>query len=66
MASETHDARNVRDPLPVADIPIVAYDYGINTISCAGCGSGLGSRGASDYAGREALMQTCRHLLSGR
>jgi carbamoyl-phosphate synthase small subunit len=27
--TETTEARNVRDPLPAADIPIVAYDFGM-------------------------------------
>jgi carbamoyl-phosphate synthase small subunit len=29
QGSEAVDARNVRDPLPAADIPIVAYDFGM-------------------------------------
>ena len=29
QGSATADARNVRDPLPPADIPIVAYDFGM-------------------------------------
>src|SRR5208282_4652979 len=29
QGAETADARNLRQPMPAADIPIVAYDYGI-------------------------------------
>ena len=50
------DARNVRDPLPVADIPIVAYDYGIKyNILRRLRQRASGSRGAATTPAAEAL-----------
>ena len=68
-ATRPADARNLREPLPPADIPIVAFDYGLkynilrrlrqHGFGVAGfAGDGLGRRRARSTSRREFFSPT--------